>query len=297
MEIRVYVDVLLLINMVFDYLFLWMTGFLLHRSVPTLRLLAVSFFGALYAVCVFFLPTFMYNVPCKFLVGAVMVVVAFRPRSFKQCVQYISVFLTGVFLLGGSAFCLFFNTRLGAGFGVVWHNGVFYVNLPVYLLLLLTCGCCLLLKIAFSVGSKFSLIGKRIVTLRIGFRDGSVSLKGFYDSGNMMRDRFERGVIVAEWQSLKPLFCHAESPEKTDVSWEVIHFSSLHGKGKLLAFMPESIHIERGRRLIEADRRYIGVTTEVLDFYHNWDAILPHDFEGVDDNNAVYAIQKDSECY
>ena len=129
MEIKIYIDVLLLMNTVFDYLLLWVTGFLLKRRVETLRLLMVSFFGGLYAVCVFFLPDFMYHLPCKLFVGALLVILAFKPKSFRLCVQYISVFLTAVFLLGGVAFFALFYTRLGSCFGAAYRNGSFYINI------------------------------------------------------------------------------------------------------------------------------------------------------------------------
>ncbi|MBQ4518970.1 MAG: sigma-E processing peptidase SpoIIGA [Clostridia bacterium] len=291
MEIKIYIDVLLLMNTVFDYLLLWVTGFLLKRRVETLRLLMVSFFGGLYAVCVFFLPDFMYHLPCKLFVGALLVILAFKPKSFRLCVQYISVFLTAVFLLGGVAFFALFYTRLGSCFGAAYRNGSFYINMPVYLLLLLTCGCYFLLKTAFSVGAKLAAIGKQIVTLRVRYNGYTTGLKGFCDSGNRMRDGFGKGVIVAEWKSLKPLFSNTASPEEANMEWKRIPFRALHSKGVLPAFKPEAIWLERGRRLIPVEPIYIGITMESLDFYHNWDAILPHDFEGVDERHEAYAVQ------
>lgn len=291
MEIKIYIDVLLLVNTVFDYLLLWVTGFLLKRREGTLRLLIVSFFGGLYAVCVFFLPDFMYHLPCKLFVGALLVTVAFKPGNFRLCIQYIAVFLTVVFMLGGLSFFMLFYTGLGSCFGAAYRNGAFYINMPVYLLLLLAFGCCIVLKTAFSVGAKLAATGKQIEVLRIRLNGYTTKIKGFCDSGNRMRDCFGNGVIVAEWKSLKPLFSNAVSPEEVQIEWKKIPFRALHGKGQLLAFMPEELWLEKGRRLIAVEPLYIGITTENLDFYHNWDAILPYDFENVEERNEMYAVQ------
>jgi len=288
--------VLLLINMVFDYLLLWTTSFLIHRRVETLRLLIISFFGGLYAVCVFFLPDFVYNLPCKLLVGGGMTLAAFRPNSVKKSLQYVLVFFTVVFVLGGMGFCLLNYTGFGSVFGAVYHNGSLYINLPVYLLLLLIVVCYMMLKTVFAIGARIAVNGKQIMLLRIDLNGKSVQLKGFYDSGNLLRDHQNRGVIVAEWQSMKSLFGNADSPEETEMEWLSLEFTSLNGKGKLLAFTPDAIYIDKGRRLQQMETLCVAVTAETLDFYNNWDAILPHDFEGVDERNEAIIVQKVNGC-
>ena len=83
MEIKIYVDVLWLVNFILNYLLLWMTGLLLRQPRLTLRLACAASFGALYAVCIFFLPvSVLYTIPGKAAVGMLMTAIAFPPHRF-----------------------------------------------------------------------------------------------------------------------------------------------------------------------------------------------------------------------
>ncbi|MGN1058858.1 MAG: sigma-E processing peptidase SpoIIGA [Clostridia bacterium] len=298
MEIKIYIDVLLLINLLFNYLLLWLTGLLLRRHVHTLRLLAIALIGALYAVCVFFLPDLtLYTLPGKLAMGVIMAAAAYRPRCLKALIKYICVFYAAVFILGGAAFCFFYFSDSGALLGAIYRNGTLYINLPVYRLLLLTGLCYGILKATFALGARMAAAGKQIIPLRIVLNGRSVLLKGFYDSGNLLQDPGGRGVIITEWRCVQPLFGRACAPEEADIAFADIPYHTLQGQGKLKAFRPDAMYREQGRRLIPAAPVYIGIVNEPLNYYNNWDAILPHDFEGVEnyetssDPKAVQAFQ------
>ncbi|MBQ2695954.1 MAG: sigma-E processing peptidase SpoIIGA [Clostridia bacterium] len=285
MEVKIYLDVLLLVNFVFDYLLLWITGLLLHQQIKADQLCFAALLGAVYAAGVFFLPPmFLYCFPIKFLVGAAMVAMAFRPGCLRTYLKFIAVFFATVFVYSGAAFCLFFLTDLGSLLGVVYKNGSLYVNIPVYLLLLLALGCWVLLKAAFACGAKIAARGKKIIPLKVVYRGKTLHLRGFYDSGNLLYDEISRkSVIIAQWSSAKCLFESYKTPEeafKAEKNLIAIAYCTISGESFLAAFLPEKIYIEKGKKLIPTETVYIGLVDRTLDYYNNWDAILPHDFEG-----------------
>lgn len=286
MEVKIYIDVLLVINLIFNYLLLWLTGLLLQLRIPTARLLLTAFLGALYAVFSFFMPdSLLFGLAGKLLAGILMTALSFRPRCFRVCIKYICVFYASVFILGGAAFSFFYFSDSAASLGSVYRNGTLYINLPIYLLLLLCLACYLLLKVTFSVGGRLSRAGKRILRLRVVYKGRVALLRGYYDSGNLLRDEISgKSVIVAEWNSMKKLFEKASSLEEAGKSEGVIAiaYQTLQGSSLLPALLPDKMYIESKRRLWEIEPVYIGLIDTTLDYYNKWDAILPHDFEGVE---------------
>ncbi len=287
MEIKIYIDVLLFINLLFNYLLLWMTSLLLHRPIKTLRLLIAASGGALYAVCVFFLPaSFLYSLLGKLMMGAIMVTVAFRPGCLRACMKVICVFYVTLFIIGGAAFYLFYFADAASLSNAVQHNGSLYINLPLHYLLLLVVLCHMLAKTAFSLCTRISAAKRHIVSLHVVLNGRSVPLRGFCDSGNLLRDHQDRGVMITKWQCVRPLFKNVETPEKSDVSLLTFPYHTLQGAGRIKAFLPDAMYIEKKHQWIPLEPLYIGIIYDDLDYYNNWDTILPHDFEEVEHNEA-----------
>ena len=284
MEIKIYVDVLFFINLLFNYLLLWMTGILLRQHAGACRQLFSAAFGALYAVCIFFLPVAVfYALPGKLLIGMLMVLLTYRPHSLLAWLKCSCVFFATVFILGGiSLSCVFFYGETALQ-GILYRNGALYMNLPVSLLLILFALCYGILKVAFSLGAKMNAVGKQIITLHVVLGERIVTLRGFYDSGNLLQDRHGRGVMITEKKRVVPLF---ESQKNLKTSLAQFHFKTLKGHGKLQGFLPDAMYREEGRRLIPVAPCYVAVTDEPLNYYHNWDTILPHNFEGVENDES-----------
>lgn len=281
MEITVYIDVLFLTNFIFDYFLLWLTDMLLHSHASFLRLALTATFGGVYAVLAFFLPTaVLFSLFCKFLAGVLMVALALRPRSLRIMLQSVSVFYLVATALGGAAFCFFYFSEAGAKARAVLQNGSLYLNLPVYHVLLVALALLPIAKVAFEVGTKIAGRTRDILPLLIIYKGKKLHLNGFYDSGNLLEDEISgKSVIVAEWKRTKHLFPGCQKPE--DVKGLIpIPFHTLANDGLLYAFLPDAIYIEKKHKQIQAETVYIGLLDRTLDDYHNWDAILPHDFEG-----------------
>ncbi len=280
MEIKVYVDVLFFVNFIFDYLLLWMTGLLCHRNTSFFRLLLAAAFGALYATLMFFLPVpFLYTLPCKLLAGTLMVVLAFRPRRFRILVQYTCIFYIVSTFLGGAACGIFYFSDSDT-LDAVFRNGSVYINIPTYQLLLLALVCMPIVRIAFACGRKILQNNKKITELCIEYQGKTLRLRGFYDSGNFLQDEISgKSVIIAEWHRANHLFPACKHPE--DVEGLIpIPFHTLTENGLLYAFLPDAIYIQKYHKKLPTKTVYIGLIDRTLDYHHQWDAILPHDFEG-----------------
>lgn len=283
MEIKIYIDVLFVFNLLLNYLVLCITGLLLKMRVKKRRLLLVSALGALYAVLSFFAPdSYLYSLFCKLLMGALMALIAFKPAQLKIFIKYVCAFYATVFVLGGMAFAFFYFSDSAASLGAVYRNGTLYINLPVYLLLPLCFLCYGLLSATFAVGKKLSGQHQQIYKIRFVYRGNSHILHAYYDSGNLLTEKKSgTGVIVAEWESIRRLFprtTFSELSKKQDIT--NISYRTLQGRSFLPAFLPDKMYIEGRRRICPISPFYIGLVNQTLDYYHKWDAVLPHTFKG-----------------
>lgn len=281
MEITVYIDVLFLTNFIFDYFLLWLTDKLLRSHTSFWRLILAAAFGGTYAVLAFCLPTtILFSLFYKLLAGGLMATLALRPGSLHSLLQSVSVFYLVTTALGGSIFWIFYFSGVGAKFGAVLQSGSLYVNLPIYRVLLVALALFPITKAAFSLGRKISGRSRGILTLLIIYQGKKLHLKGFYDSGNLLQDEITgKSVIVAEWSRAKQLFSGCKKPEDVK-GLTPIPFHTLANDGLLYAFLPDAIYIEKNHKRIQTETVYIGLIDRTLDSYHNWDAILPHNFEG-----------------
>ena len=290
MEIKIYIDVLLFVNMIFNYLLLWLTGLLLEQKVSAKRLLFAAFSGALYAVFAFFLPdSSLYGLAGKLLAGALMAAFAYRPRTMSLCIKYICVFYASVFILSGVAFAFFYFSDSAASLGAIYRNGTLYINLPIYLLLLLCLFCFVLLKISFAVGGRISATRKRITRIKVMYKNKTATLRAYYDSGNLLRDEISgKSVLIAQWDGIKSLFDnHSTLKEALKQEKDLIHiaYRTLQGSDVLPAFLPDEMYMITKTKIKKLEPVYIGLVEETLDYYNTWDAILPHNFQEIELQN------------
>lgn len=282
MEIKVYIDVLFFTNFIFDYLLLWLTGLLCRSSSATFpRLFSAACVGALYATLMFFLPvSFLYALPCKLLIGILMVALTFRPRRIRLLVQYACIFYTVSAFLGGAAFSFFYFSGSSGTFGAVFRNGSMYINIPTYQLLLLAIFCMPVVRFAFFCGKKMLQNAQKTTELSVEYEGKALRLHGFYDSGNRLQEAVSgKSVIIAQWNRAKHFFPDCRHPE--DVKGLIpIPFHTLTEDGLLYAFLPDAIYILKKHTKIQTETVYIGLIDRTFDHHQNWDAILPHDFEG-----------------
>ncbi len=283
MEIKIYIDVLFVFNLLLNYLVLCTTGLLLKMRVKKRRLFLVSALGALYAVLSFFASdSYLFGLFFKLIIGALMAAITFKPARFKIFVKYICTFYATVFVLGGMAFAFFYFSNSAASLGAVYRNGTLYINLPVYLLLPLCFLCYGLLNATFAVGKKLSSRHKQVYKIRFLYHGNSHILHAYYDSGNLLTEKKSgKGVIVAEWESVRRLFprtTFSELLKKQDIT--TIPYRTLQGRSSLPAFLPNEMYIEGRRRTCPITPFYIGLVNQTLDYYHKWDAVLPHTFKG-----------------
>lgn len=267
-NMKIYADVLLLENILMNYLILWLTSITLKAYAGKIKMFIASVIGALYALLLFFPGyKFLYTTVMKVLLSLLIVVIAFTPLRFREFLKQLSVFYLISFILGGAVFGLFYFTNSGT----VGSGGVFLIK-GIPLSVLVGAGLVTIVIIKLCLMPLYSFLEKRSLyhDFEINVGNKSATMVGLLDTGNELIDPITKyPVIVVQYSAIKDLLHESireifEQNHEEDLksiydafreaNWasrmRLIPFCSLgKEKGMLLGFKADGIII--GKRCVE----------------------------------------------
>ena len=193
----IYLDIVLIENLVMNYIILFATGYILKIKIKHIRLIISALLGGIYSILVYTQILAAYsNIIMKLILSIVMVYIAYNPKNIKLLSKQIIIFYLTSFVFGGTAFALLYFIRPQ---DILMKNGVFIGTYPLKIALL-----------GGIVGFTITVIAFKIVKYRISkndmfceieifFGENSVKAKAMLDTGNMLKDPITRmPVIVVE---------------------------------------------------------------------------------------------------
>ncbi|HIE13591.1 MAG TPA: sigma-E processing peptidase SpoIIGA [Desulfotomaculum sp.] len=287
-EYTVYVDELLATNMLMNYAILHLTAKLAGAPYRVFRLLAASFIGSLYVFAVFFPESdYYYNFAGKFLISAVMVLMAFGVESRRRFLTMWVVFYGVSFAVGGVV--LGINSLVGRAGGT---GGGYWRLWP---------GVAVALATVVVIGRKGVILRRRVaegffrvpVTIHLGAK--KLGLEALLDTGNELADPVSKDpVVIVEYEAVKDLL-PPELREALTQDWEpdlakiagrtedpgwltrlrLIPYRSL-GKtgGLLLGFKPDAVEVIYGGRAVKTSRVVVGIYRQRLSPEAKYNALL-----------------------
>lgn len=257
MRTVIYADVLIIVNLIVNYFLLRAVGALTGGGSGRLRLLAGAALGGLYSLVIF-----LDRIPAPLLVclslavAALLVLTAFGWRErrlyFKRCAAFL---LANAFFAGG----MLAVSRMFAPRGLIWRNGITYLELDLRVLTLLSVVCYVVISLIarfLRSGTPAQTVWQITLTL-----DGeTVEGKALLDTGNTLRDGFSaRPVLIAEQAFAAPLL-----PDNGDCSglrgFRLIPFASVGGDGVLPAFQADCVTLSNAGRVLMISQPLVAVT-------------------------------------
>lgn len=230
----VYLDSLILLNFVLDYLLLLLTGQAAGAALCRWRMALAAALGAFYAGAVF-LPgwAFLAHPLLRLCAGVVMVLIAYGTcrRLFRLTVLFFA-----------------FSAALGGGLYALSLMGITVTLEPRYILLLAAIAYCLLSLASRRLARHGPRELKRVVVHLGGRRAGLTAL---VDSGNTLRDPVTgAGVVVAQGERLASLL-----PPEADFRDPCRALPALKEPGRFRLLPYRSVGVEQGLLLaVRADR-------------------------------------------
>lgn len=272
----VYADILFFENLLANCLILKLTSSISGIALKTMRMIFASSLGALYAVITVAIPNtaVMSALLTRIIVSTLMILVAFKIRTFSEFMRRWGMMILSAFLLAGCTYAL--SSFLDGG--AVSRAGFMYIS-PQGILkaFLFSAGLCIVLvrPIGRILSGKAFKEGS-IVPVYIRVEDKSVRFYALVDTGNSLIDPITGyPVMVVEADSIKGIL-PAEVYESVvsnnmglytnngESTWlnriHLIPFKSI-GKenGMLTGFRPDNIRIGQEGSFKEINDVIVGI--------------------------------------
>ena len=196
-----YLDVLIVVNFLADYLLLRITAKVMAHPLKRLRFVLTAAAGALYAgaAC---MPwgAFLNRMPVRILVGCLMGVGAFGWN--RACIRKTIVFFLLSCLLGGVAFALSFVSNGSVGL----YRGAFYIHTSLPAMLLTFAGVYALVTVVSSVTGRRFRAQKDIHEAAAVLASKTASFQVLADTGCMVSDPLTaKPVMVVAIDGIAPI--------------------------------------------------------------------------------------------
>ncbi len=250
----VYVDVLLVVNIIIDYFLLLLTKTLLRKTVRRRRILLGALIGGAYALVIFLpaMPVYI-TVPLRLAACVPIVLAAMPVHGVRDLLKSVGAFFAVNFVFAGLmlGFYLVLSPQ-----NMAMNNGTVYFDLNIRWLLLFTLLCYAILMLLSHLLRRRAPEG-RLFDVTLSNAGKSVCEKALLDTGHGLSDGFsDRPVLIAEprvAQSLAPGqirdFLNGGAPPQglPETEIRLIPYASVGGKGVLRAFSIARVSVpERG---------------------------------------------------
>lgn len=194
---QVYIELALLENFCMDFTLLYCAKLVVKNSAGWKRISVASALGACFAVLFPLLPLpAVWSVIIKIVSGLLLCLVAGKYKSVKAFVKFTAVFMAFSAALAGALIGIFSL----AGIAYLDGGGYILSSVPIGIPMF---GALLLVIAAKLIKNKFSKNCKKDVNCRIYAGQSSVSLAGFFDSGNKVSYRGSPVSVIPEESAKK----------------------------------------------------------------------------------------------
>ena len=196
----IYIDVILIENLLMNYIILYATGIVLKIKIKHLRLFFASLIGAIYTVISYISKVEIYsNFILKFLLSIVIIYVAFNPQKAKILWKDILIFYLTSFVFGGAAFALIYIIKPQE---ILMKNGLFLGTYPLKTVFL-----------SAIIASVIGIFGFKIVKNKISKKDmycqiiiklnnKEIQTTAMVDTGNLLKDPITGNPVIVVESSL-----------------------------------------------------------------------------------------------
>ncbi len=193
----IYIDVVLIENLIMNYIILLATGIILKEKIKSLRLVLASLLGAIYSVLSYLFSLKLYgNLILKIILSILIVYIAFNPQTMKKMWKDIVLFYLTSFVFGGVAFALIYVVKPQE---ILMRNGLFLGTYPLKTVLLGAVVAFITILVAFTIVKSKITKKDMFCEIEITINEKIIKTIAMIDTGNMLKEPITNTpVIVVE---------------------------------------------------------------------------------------------------
>lgn len=257
---KIYIDIVLIENILMNYIILYTTGFIIKEEMKFIRLLLSSTVGSIYAIAAYLKIIPMYsNIIIKIILSSIMIFIAFNPKNIKKMFKELIVFYLASFAIGGCAFALLY---LISPERVIYNNGVMVGMYPLKVTIIAGIIGFIIIQISFNQNKRKLEEKDLICNLEIAIDGKKERLKAYIDSGNTLRDPItQESVIIVEKSKVQKIVNIADLMGGDNKrKFRIIPFKSIGNiNGMLFGIKADEIKIEYDGKDYQTKNVIVGI--------------------------------------
>ena len=294
----IYIDVVLIENLIMNYIILLATGLILKIKIKHIRLIIGSLLGAIYTIIGYMGILEIYSsFILKIILSIMIVYIAYYPQTLKKMWKELLFFYLTSFVFGGVAFSLIYIVKPQE---IIMKNGLFLGTYPLKTVILGAIVAFVIIITAFKIIKNKISKKDLICEITVEIEDKKIITKALIDTGNMLKEPITNTPVVVIERTLlydvipKEILNHLEEiiggdfkeiPEEIKNKYvsklKLIPYSSL-GKqnGMLLGIKAKKLIIVKGeeKEKIEKENIILGIYDKSLTKKGEYRAIIGMEF-------------------
>ena len=302
----IYLDVVLIENIIMNYIILYATGIIYKIKPKNIRLFLSSIIGALYAILAYMeiLDEFV-ELTFKLILSVSMVYIGLKPQNMKILLKQVLLFYLTSFIFGGISFALLYFAKPQ---DILTNNGTYIGMYPVKVVFLSGIVGFIIIKISFKI-IKGKISKKELLCkIKIKILQKTVEATAMIDTGNLLKEPITgTSVIVVEKQVMADVIPesilnnldnilkgeYSDNLDKFITKLRAIPFSSLgKANGMLIGIKPDEVLIKTEQEEIYVSNIVIGIYNARLSKNGLYSALIGLDILEGSSNNEFITIAK-----
>ena len=265
MKLTVYIDMLIITNIIINYMLLKITSVLARTAAETKRLVFSAVIGSLFSCMIFADTYFVLSLAVKIISVALSVFIAFGYAGKRQFFRMFFYAFASHLIFSGVMTLLLRSSQI-----VYMNNLYFYININPFVLI----GCIILVYVILSLWDLIDLRNREYhFSIHITIDNITYSTNGYYDTGFNLKDLLTRHPVML---CSEQLFDKNTSPtvqeihkyfitsDYRDKNIRLVFYSDISGNGMLPAIRPEKVLICWNKKEKELKNILLAVTPQQL---------------------------------
>ena len=292
----IYIDVVLIENLIMNYIILFATALILKIKVKHMKLILGSLLGAVYTIVAY---TGILEIYSSFILkiglSIIIVYIAYYPQSLKKLGKELLFFYLTSFVFGGAAFALIYIVKPQ---DILMKNGLFLGTYPLKTVMLAAIVAFIVIITAFAIIKNKITKKDLIYKIEVKLNGKEIKTEALVDTGNMLKEPITNTPVVVIEHTLlyecipKEILNNLEDiiggdfekiPEEVKNEYvsklKLIPFSSL-GKqnGMLIGIKPEYLKVIKEEQVDLKENVILGIYDKSLTKKGEYRALMGMEF-------------------